>query len=79
MREVEFFFAKLRERLACETGEGELWDLDPDPALEPVEDLDGLDVVADDDVGRRRDEVEAERLEVGFLNILCLFHTTFTG
>ena len=48
--------------LACETGEGELWDLDPDPALAAVQHLDGLDVVADDDVGGRRDEVEAERL-----------------
>ena len=38
---------------ACETGEGELGDLDPDPALEAVQDLDGLDLVADDDVGRR--------------------------
>ena len=47
---------------ACESGEGELGDLDPDPALAAVQDLDGLDLVADDDVGGGRDEVESERL-----------------
>ena len=51
----------LGDIFACETGEGELGDLDPDPALAAVQDLDWLDFVADDDVCGRGDEVESER------------------